>query len=294
MAETAKLSAVVVWIKLPGLPIEYYKPSVLRDIGLAIGPVLRIDTQTATEARGHFARLCVQVNFDKPIIKLIKLGGIRQPVQYEGINALCFSCGRVGHKTEGCPYRVILPEQVEKTMGESEAPGSHELGKDHVEPVSGDFGPCVLVARKRKPRKNTSKENRALSQIGKTFPYPSQPNCVLSPTNELAQSNLGLSKESHLRCDVTEESEKRADHNSHFLNREKPSSKLKFQKGKAPSHKHQYKKNQAEIDGQNALRQKAPTKWQIVNSNVFGSSTPLNFGNDLANISTIGMEFKGY
>ena len=43
-AETAKLSATAVWIRLLGLPIEYYEPSVLKDIGLAIGPVLRIDT----------------------------------------------------------------------------------------------------------------------------------------------------------------------------------------------------------------------------------------------------------
>ena len=48
MAKTAKLSALTVWIRLPGFPIEYYEPSVLRDIGLAIEPVLRIDTQTAT------------------------------------------------------------------------------------------------------------------------------------------------------------------------------------------------------------------------------------------------------
>ncbi|XP_065616924.1 uncharacterized protein LOC136062138 [Quercus suber] len=141
MAKTAKLLAVAVWIRLPGLPIEYYEPSVLRDIGLAIGSVLRIDTQTATEVRGGFARLCVQVNFDKPIIKLIKIGSIRQPVQYEGINALCFSCGRVSRKTEECPYRVKLLEQVEKTMGETEAPGSHKVGKDHVDLDSGDFRP---------------------------------------------------------------------------------------------------------------------------------------------------------
>ena len=80
MAATANLSAIAVWIRLPGLPIEYYELSVLRDIGLAIGPVLRIDTQIATEARVRFARLCVQVNFDKPIIKLVEIGGIRQPV----------------------------------------------------------------------------------------------------------------------------------------------------------------------------------------------------------------------
>nr|POE70958.1 hypothetical protein CFP56_49572 [Quercus suber] len=217
MVETAKLSAVAVWIRLPGLPIEYYEPSVLRDIGLAIGPV----------------------NFDKPIVKLIKIGGIRQPMQYEGINALCFSCGRVGHKTEGCPYRVKMPEQVEKTVGDSEAHGSHELRKDHVDPDSGDFGPWVLVARNRKPRKNRK---------------------------------LGLNKENHLHGDVIEESVKSAENYSHFPNREKSSSKQKFQKGKALTRGHQYKKNQAETSGQNALRQKAPAEWRVVNSNLLGQA----------------------
>nr|POE75686.1 hypothetical protein CFP56_23235 [Quercus suber] len=51
--EVASLSIVAVWVRLPALPIEYYKPSVLQDIGKAIGPVLRIDTHTASEARGR-------------------------------------------------------------------------------------------------------------------------------------------------------------------------------------------------------------------------------------------------
>ena len=57
--EDANLSSVVVWVQLPGLPIEYYELSVLRDIGKAIRPILCIDTHTASETRGHFARLCV-------------------------------------------------------------------------------------------------------------------------------------------------------------------------------------------------------------------------------------------
>lgn len=104
MAVTANLLAVTVWIRLPELPIEYYDPSVLRDIGLAIVPVLKVDTQTIMESRGHFARIYVQLNFDKPIVKLVKIGGICQLVQYKGINALCFICGLVGHRIEGCPY----------------------------------------------------------------------------------------------------------------------------------------------------------------------------------------------
>ena len=51
----ANCSSVAVWIRLPKLPLEYYEESVLKDIGKAIGPVLRIDTQTASEARGRYA-----------------------------------------------------------------------------------------------------------------------------------------------------------------------------------------------------------------------------------------------
>lgn len=105
-SKTASLSAVTMWVRLPNLPIEYYELSMLWDISKAIGPVLRIDTHTALEMRGRFTRLCVQVNFDKPIVKIVKVGGIDQPVQYEGISSLCFSCGRVGHKEDGCPYSV--------------------------------------------------------------------------------------------------------------------------------------------------------------------------------------------
>ena len=42
-ASEAKLSSVVVWVKLPELPIEFYDGEVLKKIGEAIGLVLCID-----------------------------------------------------------------------------------------------------------------------------------------------------------------------------------------------------------------------------------------------------------
>ena len=59
---------------MPELPIEYYEPSALLKIGQAIGPVLRIDAHTASNVKGRFARLCVQVNLDKPLIYSIQIG----------------------------------------------------------------------------------------------------------------------------------------------------------------------------------------------------------------------------
>lgn len=55
---SANLSMVAVWIRLPELPIEYYEDSVLRDIGRAIGLVLKVDNHVAMEARAVCATLC--------------------------------------------------------------------------------------------------------------------------------------------------------------------------------------------------------------------------------------------
>lgn len=54
----ASMLLVAVWIRLPELAIEYYEPLAQRATGETIGPVLRIDTYTAMEKRGRFARLC--------------------------------------------------------------------------------------------------------------------------------------------------------------------------------------------------------------------------------------------
>ena len=52
---TVNVASIAVWIRLSKLPIEYYEMEVLKQIGRSIGNVLRIDTHTASEARGRFA-----------------------------------------------------------------------------------------------------------------------------------------------------------------------------------------------------------------------------------------------
>lgn len=57
---TTYVSSVAVWVRLPELPIEYYDNEVVTKIGSAIGPMLRIDSNTAIEARGRFVRICLR------------------------------------------------------------------------------------------------------------------------------------------------------------------------------------------------------------------------------------------
>ena len=48
----AQVPSIAVWVRLYELPIEYYEAKVLQQVGRALGSVLRVDTHTATKARG--------------------------------------------------------------------------------------------------------------------------------------------------------------------------------------------------------------------------------------------------
>ena len=170
--ESAKVSSIAVWVRLSGLLIEYYNAKALQHIGKAIGNVLRIDTFTATESRGKFARLCIQVDVDKSLITTVMIGKLQQTVTYEGIHNLCFECGRMGHKREACPF-VIRPvppcEEAEKGGAGDRGASTHVVhdadsakinlgphGKDNVvqEDVhKGLYGPWVVMARRKKETK---------------------------------------------------------------------------------------------------------------------------------------------
>lgn len=100
----ANVSSIAIWIRLTELPIKYYEMVVLKQIGKAIGNVVRIDSHTATESRGRYARLCVQVDVEKSPTTLVIIGGVEQPISYEGIHKLCFHV--VGLVTEKMACRV--------------------------------------------------------------------------------------------------------------------------------------------------------------------------------------------
>ena len=100
------VSLVSVWVRLNKLLIELYELEVLKQIGENIGKVLRINSHTTMKARGKYARLCIQVDLNKLLVNTVIIGLFEQGVTYEGIQRLCFSCGRVGHKADSCLYTI--------------------------------------------------------------------------------------------------------------------------------------------------------------------------------------------
>ncbi|XP_065630884.1 uncharacterized protein LOC136068109 [Quercus suber] len=152
IASEAKLTSVAVWVRLPELPIEFYDAAVLRKIGSVIGPVLRIDSFTASETRGGYARLCVQIDLEKPLISSIRVGRLVQKVLYEGISSLCFCCGKLGHKQDSCGLKRKEPNSENVagvTLENNEASG--EVQSDF------NYGPWMVVTRKKKNQSRMGK-----------------------------------------------------------------------------------------------------------------------------------------
>lgn len=93
-----KVKKLLVWARLPALPIEYFEEAFLMKIGKQIGRPVKIDTTTSLASIGKFARICVEVDLSKSLLAKFTLEEEVLPIEYEGINLVCFQCGIYGHK----------------------------------------------------------------------------------------------------------------------------------------------------------------------------------------------------
>ncbi|XP_031381852.1 uncharacterized protein LOC116196325 [Punica granatum] len=158
----ATFSAVAIWVRLPELPIEFYSEKLLSKLGNRIGPLLRIDSRTYLGVRGKYARLCVQVDLTKPLPTTIWIGDFEQPLQYEGIDQLCFHCGIIGHTATRCPTLVPPPTSLPSTSPSSSSSAQHALV--NVSPPTSNeeqtYGPWLIVQNRK--RKNPISVSRNL------------------------------------------------------------------------------------------------------------------------------------
>ncbi|KAL7225627.1 hypothetical protein ACSBR1_020899 [Camellia fascicularis] len=98
----------VIWVRFPNLLIEYYNEKILYHITKVIGVPLKIDINTTMEARGKYARVCIEMDLRKPLISHFSIGKHTYGVEYEHLHSLCFSCGRIGHRREACNDKPTL------------------------------------------------------------------------------------------------------------------------------------------------------------------------------------------
>lgn len=98
---------LLVWVWLPGIPIEYFNAEFLEKVGNKIGRLMRIDDATSEISRRRFARICVEVDITKPLLPRFKIKGRAMKIEYEGFHLICFHCGIYGHRNDGCPSYIV-------------------------------------------------------------------------------------------------------------------------------------------------------------------------------------------
>nr|KYP64823.1 hypothetical protein KK1_019431 [Cajanus cajan] len=139
--------------------------------------MLKIDKMTSVHSRGKFARICVEVNLMKKLVSKINVMGHIIKLEYEGLHAICFNCGKYGHRQDQCsPNEGVM---VGGKMGSSEmdvdngihgsrmaetqsetsksliANQSLESDQENSIPNSEDlYGPWMLVRKGKKHERN--------------------------------------------------------------------------------------------------------------------------------------------
>ncbi|KAF7826344.1 ribonuclease H [Senna tora] len=151
-----RIQKLAAWVHLPDLPLELYDENFLYSIGNYIGSVIKIDTNTTLQARGKFARICVELDLSKPLLSQYCIHGRQMKIEYEGLHLICFECGVYGHDLENCK---IWKEKKEKEKKEKEK--ATEEGKDQSK-VEGNepgdnqpkYGNWMTVTKPIRPRRS--------------------------------------------------------------------------------------------------------------------------------------------
>ncbi|XP_038984453.1 collagen alpha-2(I) chain-like [Phoenix dactylifera] len=189
------IGRVVVWLRLPGLPLDYWKKETIFRIAARAGNPLELDGFTAQGKRYGFARVKIELDISDPLTPGTFVQGrsegrdekFWQGFMYESLPAPCPRCGRIGHSSVVCEFP--LPTPMGKNTGVEEPDrGGNAKGKGAAEAPpqaerkvdgsgeEGFFGPWLVTNRlgfrkatSAAPRR-TEKKDSAARKISSPIP----------------------------------------------------------------------------------------------------------------------------
>eukprot|EP00253_Pinus_taeda_P008691 PITA_08691 len=127
--EKEKLLEAPLWVRLFGLPDEFWDPEILEGIGNSIGSFVKAAEATRRGKYNSCARICVYVNLAEPLPDHVEVEYHdevwEQPVDYEHIPFRCRKCHEYGHLVRQCPLNKEdeqrrSQEEQQKTTGKME------------------------------------------------------------------------------------------------------------------------------------------------------------------------------
>ncbi|KAI9084199.1 hypothetical protein K1719_033870 [Acacia pycnantha] len=114
---------ITVWVRIPDLPMEFCTVEALGIIGNMIGKMIKIDRSTSIYDKGEFARICVEVDLQQPLLPAFTAFGEDKQLVYEGLHWVCFQCGLYGHECGNYPHRTVADE-AEKSVHPNQGMGT--------------------------------------------------------------------------------------------------------------------------------------------------------------------------
>ncbi|KAK0586904.1 hypothetical protein LWI29_014182 [Acer saccharum] len=102
-----------IWVRLSKLPMEWMVSELLWNIGGMLERMCKVDPITEMQARGRFARICVEIDITKPLVGALNIDDRIISVEYESLGLNCFKCGRYGHSKKSCKEGFEKPTQVD-------------------------------------------------------------------------------------------------------------------------------------------------------------------------------------
>lgn len=158
--------------------------------------------------RGKYARVCVEIDLNKPVLGRVGLCGVWYNVEYEGLHLLCSNCGCYGHLFRQCAGLPVpqpqaqhcsVPEASPEIPAETAATAQtseHDITLDSATPATGNANPGAKVAAIKCPE---SAHGDWMSVTRKAWknPNPNQKKPLENPpkTARTTSGNQGGEKE---------------------------------------------------------------------------------------------------
>ncbi|KAI9086075.1 hypothetical protein K1719_032152 [Acacia pycnantha] len=98
--------------------------------------MIKIDRSTSIYYKGGFARICVEIDLQKPLLPSYMIFGEERHIVFEGLHQICFNCGRYGHRKDKCPLAQKEVAGEENAPKNKDIPGGGD-GRDSIEDEDG-------------------------------------------------------------------------------------------------------------------------------------------------------------
>lgn len=170
--EREQIGAGPLWVRLPGLPLQYWSEEALIKIGNALGTYLDHDRTYVESKKQTLARVLVHLDTREGLEEKITLKWGKysrtQILDYEGVPFRCNRCHQVGHLFKDCPLnkspeaspritpisaREASPVILRPTQGEASVQGSSaKTGSKGPGPSPPPMTRARAVAAVHRPR----------------------------------------------------------------------------------------------------------------------------------------------